>query len=100
MPGGGTNATFRHLLKTEMKTTDYSLIFSIIAFALYIIGGLAIFSGLFMVLILKTKPLWGIGTAESMGYLVLCIGGCLSVAGILTLRIIRNRTNKKLLGIS
>lgn len=82
-----------------MKTVDYSLIFSIVAFALYILGGLAIFTGLFMVIILKEKPMWGIGTAESMGYLVLCLGACLSIAGILTLRIIRNRTNKRLLGI-
>lgn len=82
-----------------MKTVDYPLIFSIVAFVLYIIGGLAIFAGLFMVIILKEKPMWGIGTAESMGYLVLCVGACFSIAGILTLRIIRNRTNKRLLGI-
>lgn len=75
---------------------DYSLILSIIAFALYILGGLSIFGGLFMVLVLKSKNLWGIGTAETLGYLVLCVGGCLSVAGVLMLRIIRNRTNLKL----
>lgn len=75
---------------------DLSLILSILAFILYIIGGLSIFSGLFMVLVLKTKDLFGLGTAETLGYLFLCVGGCLSVAGVLTLRIIRNRTNQKL----
>lgn len=75
---------------------DRSLILSIIAFILYILGGLSIFGGLFMVLILKSKDLFGLGTAETMGYLVLCVGGCLSVAGVLMLRIIRNRTNIKL----
>ena len=75
---------------------DLSLILSILAFILYIVGGLGIFSGLFMVLILKTKDLFGLGTAETLGYLFLCVGGCLSVAGVLTLRIIRNRTNQKL----
>lgn len=75
---------------------DMSLVFSIIAFALYIIGGLGIFSGLFMVLVLKSKDLFGLGTAETLGYLFLCVGGALSVAGVLTLRIIRNRTNHKL----
>ncbi|MDK9718092.1 MAG: hypothetical protein OEL57_09330 [Trichlorobacter sp.] len=75
---------------------DLSLILSILAFILYIIGGLGIFSGLFMVLVLKTKDLFGLGTAETLGYLFLCVGGCLSVVGVLTLRIIRNRTNQKL----
>ncbi len=75
---------------------DLSLIFSIIAFILYIVGGLSIFSGLYMVLILKTQNLFGLGTAETMGYLFLCVGACLSIAGVLTLRIIRNRTNQKL----
>lgn len=75
---------------------DLSLILSILAFILYIVGGLGIFSGLFMVLVLKTKDLFGLGTAETLGYLFLCVGGCLSVAGVLTLRIIRNRTNQKL----
>lgn len=75
---------------------DLSLILSILAFILYIVGGLGIFTGLFMVLVLKTKDLFGLGTAETMGYLFLCVGACLSVAGVLTLRIIRNRTNQKL----
>jgi hypothetical protein len=75
---------------------DLSLILSILAFILYIVGGLGIFGGLFMVLVLKTKDLFGLGTAETLGYLFLCVGGCLSVAGVLTLRIIRNRTNQKL----
>lgn len=75
---------------------DLSLIFSILAFILYIVGGLGIFSGLFMVLVLKSKDLFGLGTAEALGYLFLCVGGSFSVAGVLTLRIIRNRTNQKL----
>lgn len=75
---------------------DLSLILSILAFILYIVGGFSIFSGLFMVLVLKTKDLFGLGTAETLGYLFLCVGACLSVAGVLTLRIIRNRTNQKL----
>jgi hypothetical protein len=75
---------------------DLSLTFSMIAFILYIVGGLCIFSGLFMVLILKSRYIFDLGTAETLGYLFLCVGACLSVAGVLTLRIIRNRTNLKL----
>ncbi len=75
---------------------DYTLIFSILAFIMYILGGLSIFSGLYMVLIIKSRDIFGIGTAETLGYLFLSVGGCMSVAGVLTLRIIRNRTNMKL----
>lgn len=78
-------------------TKDSSLVLSIIGFALYIVGGLGIFSGLFMVLVLKTKVLFGVGTADAFGYLALCLGGSFSVAGVLMLRIVRNRTNQKLL---
>lgn len=75
---------------------DLSLPLSILAFILYIVGGLGIFTGLIMILMLQTKNLWGLGTASSLGYLFLCVGGCMSVAGVLTLRVIRNRTNQKL----
>ena len=79
---------------------DLSLVLSILAFIMYIVGGLGIFGGLYMVLVMKTQNLFGVGTAETLGYLFLCVGGCLSVAGVLTLRIIRNRTNMKLYKIA
>jgi hypothetical protein len=90
--------TLPHIFKRSsfVMKKDLSLVLSIIAFCLYILGGFSIFGGLFMVLVLKSKVLFGLGTAETLGYLVLCIGGCLSVAGVLMLRIIRNRTNIKL----
>ncbi|NJD39169.1 MAG: hypothetical protein FIA89_12745 [Geobacter sp.] len=75
---------------------DMSFGFSIFAFAMYIIGGLTIFSGIFMVLVLKNLDIFGLGTAETLGYLFLCVGACLCIAGVLTLRIIRNRTNHQL----
>lgn len=75
---------------------DMSLGFSILAFALYIIGGLTVFSGIFMILVLKGRNLFGLGTADTLGYLFLCVGACLCIAGVLTLRIIRNRTNHQL----
>ncbi len=79
---------------------DLSLVLSILAFIMYIVGGLGIFGGLYMVLVMKTQNLFGVGTAETLGYLFLCVGGCLSVAGVLTLRIIRNRTNMKLYNVA
>jgi hypothetical protein len=49
-----------------------------------------------MVLVLKNLDIFGLGTAETLGYLFLCVGACLCIAGVLTLRIIRNRTNHQL----
>ncbi len=72
---------------------DIPLILSIFAFALYIVGGLTIFGGLFMLLVLKSQNIFGLGTADSIGYLFLCVGACLSIAGVLLLRVIRNRTD-------
>mgnify|MGYP000872886630 CR=1 FL=1 len=75
---------------------DMSLAFSILAFALYIVGGISIFGGIFMVLVLKSRTIFALGSAETLGYLFLCVGACLCIAGVLTLRIIRNRTNHQL----
>lgn len=75
---------------------DMSLGFSVLAFVMYIVGGLTIFSGIFMIFSLKSRNLLGLGTAETLGYLFLCVGACLCIAGVLTLRIIRNRTNHQL----
>ena len=76
---------------------DYSLILSVVAFALYIIGGIGAFGGIYLILIMKSRDLFGLGTAETIGYLFLCVGATLCIAGVLMLRIIRNRTNQKLL---
>jgi len=70
------------------------LSFSIAAFVLYIVGGIGIFAGLLMILAMKGQSLLGLGSAESLGYLFLCVGGCMSAAGVLLLRVIRNRTDQ------
>lgn len=64
---------------------------AIVAFALYIIGGIGTFGGLALILLMKNKDLLGWGEGRAIGYLFLCVGLCLSVFGVLLMRLFRNR---------
>jgi len=64
---------------------------AIIAFAVYIIGGIGTFGGLGLIAFMKGRNLWGWGDGRSIGILALCVGLCLSVLGVMLMRIFRNR---------
>lgn len=64
---------------------------AIIAFGIYIIGGIGTFGGLALIFFMKNKDLWGWGEGRSIGYLFLCAGLCLSILGVLLMRVFRNR---------
>ena len=64
---------------------------AVIAFALYIIGGIGTFGGLALIFFMKNKDLLGWGEGRSIGYLFLCVGLCLSVMGVILMRLFRNR---------
>jgi len=64
---------------------------AMIAFALYIIGGIGTFCGLALIFFMKNKDLLGWGEGRSIGYLFFCVGLCLSIMGVILMRLFRNR---------
>lgn len=64
---------------------------ALLAFGIYIIGGIGTFSGIFLILLMKGRDLLGWGDGRSIGYLFFCVGLCLSILGVLLMRIFRNR---------
>ncbi len=64
---------------------------AVVAFAVYILGGISAFGGLALIFLMKGRDLFGWGEGRTIGYLFLCVGACLSVLGVLLMRIFRNR---------
>lgn len=64
---------------------------AIVAFGVYIIGGLGTFGGIALILLMKGRDLMGWGDGRAIGYLFVCVGLCLSIIGVLFMRIFRNR---------
>ena len=64
---------------------------AVVAFSLYIMGGLATFTGLGLISFMNGKNFFGLGDGRGLGYLFLCVGLCLSILGVLLMRIFRNR---------
>jgi hypothetical protein len=63
----------------------------ITALIVYLIGGIAVFSGLWLILFMRGEDLFGLGEGHTIGYLFLCIGAALSILGVLLMRVFRNR---------
>ncbi len=72
--------------------TFKDLIWPLIAFTSYIIGGVLTFGGVAMILFMKGKDFLGWGEGHTLGYLFVCVGLLLSILGVLIMRILRNRT--------
>lgn len=69
--------------------TDIKL--GVFAMLLYVVGGLGTFSGIAMMTVWKSQNLWGWGSGHSLGMLFICVGVCLSIIGVMMMRIFRNR---------
>jgi len=77
-----------------MKTkTGYALIYA--SLILYILGGLGIFSGVALMVLMKGKSYGDWGRMDSFGYVLLFVGLGLTILGVLFMRIIRNRLPEK-----
>ena len=63
----------------------------IAALVIYILGGIGCFGGIALIVFMRGHNLWGWGNAHTIGYLFLCAGACLSVLGVLLMRVFRNR---------
>jgi hypothetical protein len=72
-----------------MKNKD--LILPLLALAIYILGGIGTFGGLALIIFMKGKDFYHWGDGRTVGYLFLFPGLCLSVFGVLLMRITRNR---------
>lgn len=66
-------------------------VFAGLALSLYVLGGVLVMGGLILIGIVGSQDLWGWGEARGMGYMAFALGIILSVAGVLIMRIMRNR---------
>lgn len=64
---------------------------AMVAFAVYLAGGLGCFGGIGLILLMKGRDLWGWGEGRTIGYLILCVGVAFSILGVFLMRIFRNR---------
>jgi len=69
--------------------TDIKL--GVSALLLYIVGGFGTFSGIALVTLWKNQNVMGWGSGHSLGMLFICVGVCLSILGVILMRIFRNR---------
>ncbi|HKL22001.1 MAG TPA: hypothetical protein VJ904_09360 [Tichowtungia sp.] len=69
----------------------YGWVMAAVALTAFVIGGIGVMAGLIMVGFLGARDIWGWGEARSVGYLFFLVGVCLSVFGVLVMRIMRNR---------
>jgi hypothetical protein len=67
------------------------ILLAVIAFTAYILGGLGTFGGIGLIMLMQDRNLLGWGDGRAIGYLLLCVGLCLSILGVLMMRLFRNR---------
>lgn len=64
---------------------------AVLALAIYILGGVATFTGMGLFVFMKGRDLWGLGDGRTISFLFLCVGLIFCVLGVLLMRIFRNR---------
>lgn len=64
---------------------------AVAALTIFILGGISTFSGLALIAFMDGRDLLGLGDGRSFGYVLLCVGVLASMAGVLIMRLFRNR---------
>jgi len=64
---------------------------AVTALVIFILGGLATFTGLGLLAFMKHKDVLGLGSGESMGVSLVIVGLIGSVLGVVLMRFYRNR---------
>jgi hypothetical protein len=70
---------------------NQELVLGVVFFGVYMFGGIVSFSGLFLVGFMSGQELLGWVEGRSLGYLCICVGFILSLAGILFMNALRKR---------
>jgi hypothetical protein len=65
---------------------------AVAALTVFLLGGVSTFSGLGLIGFMKDRDLFGLGDGGSFGFVLLCVGLLASMAGVLIMRLARNRT--------
>jgi hypothetical protein len=63
----------------------------VVLFGLHMLGGIVACTGLFLVILMNGQELQGMGDSRIIGYLIICAGLCLSIAGLLLMRSLKDR---------
>lgn len=61
------------------------------ALAVYIFGGIGVFTGIWLILFRRGVDFLGLGHGHTIGYLFLCVGVVISIIGVIMMRVFRNR---------
>ena len=77
--------------RTQVVTHSKEMAFGIFFFGVYMAGGTLLLGGLFLIATMNGQDLLGWGDGRSIGYLFSGVGLCLSIAGILAMRVLKNR---------
>lgn len=74
-----------------MGKQSRGLVLAGLALAVYLVGGVGVMAGIVLIGIVGERDLWGWGQANSIGYLFFGTGLCLTILGVLVMRVMRNR---------
>lgn len=64
---------------------------AVVALVIFVLGGIATFSGLGLLAFMRHRDLFGLGDGRSIGVSLVCVGLIGSILGVLLMRFYRNR---------